>query len=556
MSVVDKKMYETLKEWWENGSEKQHLYYINSRDRESTRATIRRFIFEIEDRDVLGDLYNEFFPANYFCKHMREFYLKIAKLYLDKPTDDDSISDIIKGYSSYSGWITLVVEDIDSVSGDEALVREMYESLFAFAAKKANVIITGNGDYKKTFAGCEYALKEMADGLAAGPEDGILMTGCYDSEESVNKEIVTYSNKIKQGEELTYYWRLITNQLKKGYFDYEGYKALVKETLEYLIPRVTKKRVYRKDLLLIEHLGSSFDSKGKTIDGCAPWEFDAAKRVADLLHDAIMNKYDFNDEFSSGVINLSAWIENPVYEDDGFRGTGCIGYNLKLSIDTAYEEIDHLAKKIHEWTYEGMVPDNTGNVYKVDDRYYVKVIQECICDGKIDDEFVLKCNIKERGTHTYSCGEDPEFIRQHYTSRKLWLTDGAREQIKEAIRDFNSSVDEARGKSFTVIHIDDYDSTLYYRHLEKDKFDFLLEYDTDKEKTGHSKEVKLMRKSTLKNMLIEFSINKARNSETVQILGKSDAQTIEKNPIYRAAVSSGDMKMQRFLKMHYRIADK
>ena len=95
MSVVDKKMYETLKEWWENGSEKQHLYYINSRDRESTRATIRRFIFEIEDRDVLGDLYSEIIPAKYFCNNMREFYLKIAKFYLDKPNDDDSISDII-----------------------------------------------------------------------------------------------------------------------------------------------------------------------------------------------------------------------------------------------------------------------------------------------------------------------------------------------------------------------------------------------------------------------------------------------------------------------------
>ena len=49
---------------------------------------------------------------------MRKYYSHIAKLYMQKPVDDEPLEEIIKRFPSTCGWITLIIEDIDDISDD------------------------------------------------------------------------------------------------------------------------------------------------------------------------------------------------------------------------------------------------------------------------------------------------------------------------------------------------------------------------------------------------------------------------------------------------------
>lgn len=60
MSVIDKNMYEKLKDWCDWGEGKrpkyQQIMYVNSHDRALTSATIRKLMFEMTKEDVHGEL--------------------------------------------------------------------------------------------------------------------------------------------------------------------------------------------------------------------------------------------------------------------------------------------------------------------------------------------------------------------------------------------------------------------------------------------------------------------------------------------------------------------
>ena len=64
MSVIDKNMYENLKNWCDRKRpENQFLMYVNMHDRELTNATIRKLMFEEDKQDVEGELYIAFYSA-------------------------------------------------------------------------------------------------------------------------------------------------------------------------------------------------------------------------------------------------------------------------------------------------------------------------------------------------------------------------------------------------------------------------------------------------------------------------------------------------------------
>ncbi len=197
----------------------------------------------------------------------------------------------------------------------------------------------------------------------------------------------------------------------------------------------------------------------------------------------------------------------------------------------------------------------TANVYKAGDRYYVSTISECVCNGKYDDAYVLDCRIKERGDKRYSCSDDPAYIQRFLETKRLWLTDEARKQVNETIRRFNSAVAEAKGNSFTSVPIKECQVTLYYRHLEGEVFDFLLEFDRAGNMAGNQRFTYLLRQSSLHAMFRELNWNISGNDDMITILRESTMQTIEKNPVYKSAVDGCDLTMQRLIKLHYRIAD-
>ena len=360
MSVIDKHMYEKLKNWCDGERPKnQFMMYVNSSDRALTDATIKKLMYEIEEEDIDGEEYVSFYSAKNFYHNMRKYYSHVSELYMKKPSENDPIEDIIESMPPTGGWITLIIEDVETLSGDEEKMEEMFNSLFSFACKCSKVILIGNGDYTEAFSGCEYALQKMAERIAAKPEDNVLMIGCYDQEENPAAESVVYDTEEDRRDELYYYWDSVYDRLEKGYFDYSNFKVLFKETLEYLIPRVTKEQVYRKDLELIEKIGAMRSVKDGIADGCQPWEFDAAKQFASGLHIAIVNKYDLNDDFnnnndfSSGGISLFVVIEERNEDHGALHFGGHFCPTIPVRVDTVYQKIDSLAEIIRNVTYEG-----------------------------------------------------------------------------------------------------------------------------------------------------------------------------------------------------------
>ena len=357
MAIIDKAMYEYLKKWSDRCEEvrpkNQYLLYVNSHNRELTNATIRKLMFELNKEDPHGELYSAFYTAKNFYRNMRNYYSNIGELYLNEPKEDDSLIDIVDDYPPTCGWIMLIVEDIEALSENERKMKEMMETIFKFAVNRPSIILIGNGDYKEVFSGCEYALSWISDGLAAKEEDDELMIGIYDQEISPIEEMVTYESGEKQRDELVFYWNLLYAQLEKGYFDYNGFKVLFKESLEYIIPRVTKEQVYRKDLLLIENIGALGSKNPKDVDGCTPWEYDSAKEYSDGLHAEIVNKYDSSDNFSEGTIGIGVMIEEKTEDYGNIHIGGSFCTTVKISVENVCDKIDRLSDAIYECTYKG-----------------------------------------------------------------------------------------------------------------------------------------------------------------------------------------------------------
>ena len=354
MSVIDKNMYENLKNWCDRKRpENQFLMYVNMHDRELTNATIRKLMFEEDKQDVEGELYIAFYSAENFYRNMRDYFSHVGGMYFREPGEDDPIEDIIKDLPPTCGWITLIVEDMDALSGQNDKLQEMMRAFSAFAAKRASVILVGKGNHEDVFAGCEYALDKMAAGLEAKEEDNLLMIGCYEQEVSNKKEKVVYETLEEQSDDLVFYWDTIYDQLKENYFEYGDFKTLFRETLEYLVPRVTGEMVYRKDLWLIEGLGEMRRDKDRDVDGCEPWEFDAAVKFADGLHNAVINTFGYNDEFSDDGVALSVIIDDPKEEHGAIHISGYMNTTVTVDVESVCQEMDELAETIHRHTYKG-----------------------------------------------------------------------------------------------------------------------------------------------------------------------------------------------------------
>ena len=357
MAVIDKNMYEKLKKWcdYDEGvrPQNQYIMYVNSHDRELTSATIRKLMFEMCEEDEHGELYMSFYSAQNFYRNMRDYYLEIARLYLSKPSEDAELLGVIRNYPPTCGWIALVVEGIETFFDDCGKMQELMEKLMAFAARRPSIILIGNGDYRDVFYKCDYALHSMEAGFAAKEEDNMLMIGSYNQEENPCRESVVYANPKKQCAELAFYWDTMYEQLEKGYFDYEDYKTLFKDTMEYIIPRVSKEKVYRNDLFLIENISAFKDKTFDKIDGCMPWEIKAAEKFATGFHKAIVNLFGYNDDFSKERIGIEMWIEDRPEVHGGVHFSGEFSLTRLVCAENVCHNMDKVATCIHMSTFEG-----------------------------------------------------------------------------------------------------------------------------------------------------------------------------------------------------------
>lgn len=398
MAVIDKNMYEKLKKWCdldrEIQPENQQILYVNSRDRALTGATIRKLMYEVDKEDHYGELYFSFYSAESFYHNMREYYSEIAKLYFRHPKEDDPLVDIIESMPATGGWITLIVEDMETLSEDAEKMKEMMETIFSFAVNRSDIILIGDGDYKDVFSGCEFALREMEDGIAANEEQNLVAVGLYDQEPEPVRETVAYETGDDQLDELNFYWRTLYEQLDRKYFDYEDFKTLFRETLEYIIPRVTEEMVYRKDLRLIEHISILGLKTKENVEGCKLWEFEAAQKLTDGLHDAIVDSRGRNDDFSEGEVVIHTMIDERSEDLGAVHISGCFSSSIDLSVDTAPRKMDELSEVIRKCTYQGESTGLRELLYQLEDEKDGKTTPEDI--DKLGDKLgSLMEDIKE-----------------------------------------------------------------------------------------------------------------------------------------------------------------
>ncbi|SEA17034.1 hypothetical protein SAMN05216349_1065 [Oribacterium sp. KHPX15] len=356
MSYIDKSMLDKLKSWCDgNRPNNQYMLYVNSHDRVLTNATIRKLMNEITNEDVEGEEYISFYSAENFYHNMQKYFFKIDELYFHNPNSETLLKDIIMDIPPSCGWITLIVEDIEILSDSPQIMRELIKTLLHFASRRSNIILIGNGNFYNVFSGCEDALERIICGISAKEEDNIVMIGCYDQETAPVRESVTYENEEEQRDELELYWAFLYEQIDKKYFDYEGFKDILQDTLELLIPRITKEMVYRKDLVLIEKIGAIRHKENKGIEGCKPWEFEASQKIAKGLHEAIVNMYDYDDDenLKKGVLEIEIEIEGRWEHHGAISVSTCRGEYIEINADNVCYEIDDLSEAIRRCTYKG-----------------------------------------------------------------------------------------------------------------------------------------------------------------------------------------------------------
>lgn len=349
MSVIDKNMFEHLKVWCDRYEEMMPKYpnimYVNSRDRSLTNATIRKLMYEVDKDDKWGEVKISLYSAESFYRNMRDYYSLIASLYSCIIKEDDSLEDVIRMIDASCGWIVLIVEELETLSDDCEKMEEIMQTLVAFGYNNPSIILVGDGDYEEVFAGCEYALREMRNG-------GSIV--CYEQEKSPQREKILFETPDDQIEELIYYWNMVYQQLEQRLFHYEFFKELYKDTLEYILPRVGKEKVFRKDIRLFKSMGAMCREDEKELYGCKPWEYDAAQNILEGLLDAIINRDGDNDDFSGENV----WIRVVVEEKPTLiNGIECLeGFTctpIKVGIDNLNYKMDELAAVIHDETYEG-----------------------------------------------------------------------------------------------------------------------------------------------------------------------------------------------------------
>ena len=203
-------------------------------------------------------------------------------------------------------------------------------------------------EYRDVFSGCEYALH----GINEMDNRGQSAIGFYDQAAEPNKEMVIYENTDKQLDELNYYWITLRRQLQKDYFDYEAFKLLYRETLGYLIQRVSLEYVYRKDVSLLESMTDLSISNNQDADGCKAWEKDAALQFISGLNKAVINRFDRSDVFCDGKVKIYVIIEDCVIDKGSVHIGGWSSEYRIINVDNVCEEIDKLSNEIFKRRYK------------------------------------------------------------------------------------------------------------------------------------------------------------------------------------------------------------
>ena len=154
-NIIDKNMLEFLHQ------SHKSVVYINSRDREMTDNTLKRFIYE-EERETDGDLYYDMFSAVSFVHCNYDYFRYIAEACLDDLNGDETLDELFENIYNSVSWVTLIIRNIDLIADKKEQLDEMIQYLYRFAGKKAHIIISGNGSIKEVLRNTDAALDTVS----------------------------------------------------------------------------------------------------------------------------------------------------------------------------------------------------------------------------------------------------------------------------------------------------------------------------------------------------------------------------------------------------------
>ena len=199
------------------------------------------------------------------------------------------------------------------------------------------------------------------------------------------------------------------------------------------------------------------------------------------------------------------------------------------------------------------------NEYRIGDRLYVEKIKSCSCTEKRGSEYLLWCRIHQRGNNFYLYEPGTGCLRTDWAGKKhLYLSETAQQTVDNTVRQFDEEISEEVLNYYVKVDIYEGKVILWYRRLGRSRFAAVLTYPDD--------EGVLCKQyfpvTGLESLIRELSYGLSapwrklfsEGTCPIEELHNGTPEGVERNPLYISAGASGDVLMQKQLKIVYRVA--
>lgn len=196
------------------------------------------------------------------------------------------------------------------------------------------------------------------------------------------------------------------------------------------------------------------------------------------------------------------------------------------------------------------------NEYRIGDRLYIEKIKSCSCTEKRGDDYLLCCRIHQRGDKYYLYEPGAGRLRTVLTGEKyLYLSEAAQQTVDHTVRQFDEEISKEVLNYYVKVEIYEGKVILWYRRLSRSHFAAVLTYPNE--------EGVLCKQyfpvTGLESLIRELSFGCWRKlfpegACSIEELHHGTREGVEKNPLYLSAGASGDVLMQKQLKIVYRVA--
>ena len=187
------------------------------------------------------------------------------------------------------------------------------------------------------------------------------------------------------------------------------------------------------------------------------------------------------------------------------------------------------------------------NIFKQGNSVYVRKIKKCICMSKQDDIYTLECHIPEHGLRKFCHRRGEEYLSRIPGEKKLWLCDAAFEMISGAENAFEGLVKKSRD-SYKKIYVSKYGFYMYYRRIEKERYDFVLEFEEANMIKEH--DVFVLQEKIVADLIKEIQMGIIGDYLDTGVRTKEPGCCAE-DPIFTAVVGKDEI-LERLIRLYYR----